>query len=1231
MIAGEKEVALSVANVQETTQKMLQNPGLVKALVDKFTNQVGLLGNLAMIEDNRPIIAKVGGVDALIQAFEVAKKAPKGVKREKAIVATCTGILRMSDMDECAEQFLLAGMPAKIMAAAIKYPENSELSDIACAMMGKMMENPAHVRTLCNPENLANIIQMAQVHSSNKAILANVLDTLGKMAVDESTCKEIIRLGGADIAVESIYVNMEDPIALKNGLNALAQLGVDDDAVQSLLTAGAVDAILQAMRRYPHNQEIIGSSIQGLCRLLVSEAIAQDIGEKGAVALLVKAMRDHYRNEAICEIDAILMDSLSSVKENAERFLKPELKTVELIQWVDEAYPNNTAIHEAAQRLLATLCPPEEPELEVLEGDTRLDAEQADQIIAQLRSGELTDNQIQMLCQNITDLCQTPENAILMVQRGGMQALAAVMKENKDNEDIYYAAASAFATLAENGGDAALALLEDPALMEAMCEIMKPRPEFATPMNMNDLARAIGACAKMKLGQEVLNELLKNAPLQSLMKIMCESDDPLLLTQAARLLGKLSNDDDASGLLAQITNISELIAAMRRNMANEEFLKYGVYLLGNLASDDKLKEQIGILGGIMVILEVMERYPNNDALIENCCYTLAQLSWDSDVNCSFIVACKGVKRLIDTMQTHPNKETLLDNAVCVLCNLCHNNDNNKEAIVKAGGATIIVEAVLNNFDSIDLLLTCFRTLGNLAYTTDSVHHLIDAGAVQGVVAGMTVHEQELDLIGLAVQVLSALATDLDAEHREIMYREGAVQAIVEVAANYTQNLEMETLALGCLHGLASEMYNAKMIIKQSGTSVTLKACAILARDDELVENGMSLLYALSRCKEELGRMHESGVTQGIVNALKDHKKHPGIVYAGASAIKNLSYNEKIAATMAEFRPIQLVLKLILMHQKDSHTLVALYNALSGLSRDANNAELMAESAMNRMSSSLDRHSEEAFFCKSGFHFLSNLCTTSSAAESVPKTPIVQAILKCLKLHSDPGTLIRGLRALENMAYCDNMDVRNHMKENGVINDCEKIKKSTDRDDVKEAAQGVIDAINKIMIQDSELKIIDIGPVKTDKSAAAIFEEKEKAPELDQRIKNFLTAGMLVVIHTKKDAKKCHLYVTVDLKTLIHKHNKAKSIDDSMKMKTIQLRSVEKGRCCAELSKKKFGKYSAKEECVLAVQGSKESIYMETKTKKELDDWAEAFEALIRYQKKMKELASHFDTATASSW
>merc|ERR1719273_912102 len=156
-------------------------------------------------------------------------------------------------------------------------------------------------------------------------------------------------------------------------------------------------------------------------------------------------------------------------------------------------------------------------------GDTKLDAKQCDSMLSQLRKGDMNEGQTVAMCQSITNFCQDADNAVLMCKRGGMHCMAELMKANKNNENSYYAAASAFATLAENGGDEAIALLNEAALMEAMCEIMKPKPEFAQPMNLSNLTNAVKACARMQLKPQNVEEMLKNAPFESLMKILCES------------------------------------------------------------------------------------------------------------------------------------------------------------------------------------------------------------------------------------------------------------------------------------------------------------------------------------------------------------------------------------------------------------------------------------------------------------------------------------------------------------------------------------------------------------------------------------------------------------------------------------------------------------------------------------------------------------------------------------
>ncbi len=172
----------------------------------------------------------------------------------------------------------------------------------------------------------------------------------------------------------------------------------------------------------------------------------------------------------------------------------------------------------------------------------------------------------------VVQALQDPANAKLFINRGGLQALADVILASKDDENLFYAASAAFLALTEHGGDQAHQQLENPAIHAALCSMVNAHELFETPMNLGDLTKAVKATAKIKLKGNNVNSLLNNRPLDSLMQIMMQSDDPLLLSSSAKLLGKLSNNGEAALLLSKLANLRELIAAMRRNIENEDFL-----------------------------------------------------------------------------------------------------------------------------------------------------------------------------------------------------------------------------------------------------------------------------------------------------------------------------------------------------------------------------------------------------------------------------------------------------------------------------------------------------------------------------------------------------------------------------------------------------------------------------------------------------------------------------------
>ena len=148
-------------------------------------------------------------------------------------------------------------------------------------------------------------------------------------------------------------------------------------------------------------------------------------------------------------------------------------------------------------------------------------------------------NPFRSMLTSLAKSLQNPENARMFLQKGGLQALAAVIKQSKDKEDIFYAASNAFLNLVDNGGEQAITMLEDPACVDALCSMVNAHEMFANPMSLEDLTRAVGCVAKMKLSPATVNEMLKNKPLNSLVKILVQSDGALARVLPDALLSEV--------------------------------------------------------------------------------------------------------------------------------------------------------------------------------------------------------------------------------------------------------------------------------------------------------------------------------------------------------------------------------------------------------------------------------------------------------------------------------------------------------------------------------------------------------------------------------------------------------------------------------------------------------------------------------------------------------------------
>jgi len=1222
LVAGEAQLVNSINSVKKMSDS-LQTAKMVDAnMQETILAGINLVSGFALVDSNASIMLAHGGVETLLACFNSAGLLPDGLKRDQAMVSTLNGMLRLAK-DQSAAQAIMAGAFGAALSWAIRSPNNEELATATMSLAVELLAHPILIQPM--GRNISELIQLAKMHPDNEAVLIGVTKALAILSVDEMACQNIITFGGASVITDSLSVNVSDVENAVLAIQMISQLAGTPEAVRSLVDANAIDAILGAMRRHPANTDIVLCGCQALCRVLVDEDIGRAIATKGGLPILIKAMREHFENEPICETDMVLLASLATITDNIEDLKAPELETVALVKWIQEAWADNAVLQDSAERILAALVP---PALQLVDTTSLLTDESCLALLGQLKNtdGKLDHLQLQAVTENLAQLCHAKHNAQICVKHGALPLLTKMMKDYAEVEGIFYAAASAFATITEHGGEDLL--LDDDIVLNGLSMVINPSKKFAQGLNLADLTKAIGVAAKMKLKPEAIENLLKSVPLNVLLDLLTDSDDPMLLAHTARLLCKISNDDKGAAALGAITDLRELIAAMRRNIQNEEFLKYGIYLLSNLCTNDTIKGQVGSEGGILLILKVMELYMKNEGLIENCCFALGNLSFEHEINSSFIVACKGIEILILAIQTHHTAEDLLESAVATLCNLCHNSDVNKDQIVKKDGCTTVVEVVLNNFNSIELLLTCFRTLGNLASNAANTSEIIKAGGVQGIVAGLTVHSSELDIIDISIRVLTNLASEMDDEEQKIMAQEGAVQAIVEVVNTHVDNPELELSALGCLCNLARAPFNASMIIKQGGTEATLQVMREQKGDPELIERSMSLIAALSLIHADVSRILEADATKGVVHALNLHMGSQEVAVAGLCAITNMAYSTATATTMAADRPIECVLNTMRQHATVPPVITEGYKALGGLCRPEANAIQMAEPAFNLLCKNAKTFENEPRVLISAFDFLGNVCVHEKAAAFVPKTEIVRATLACLKHQgSRPPVQMRICQALSNMTFCS-QEVRDYMKQCLVIPAMEALMAETQRDDVREHAKNVIDAVNRTKAMESSATYIQIKkPARITKSAKELFGDAvvRKLPELSRETRNFLLAGQLLKKYggnANSGAKVRMVSVTDDLKWLIVR-DPHQPIEAHNKMKVFKIKAIEKGRCTPQLQRKRFGKYMAKEECCLSIMGRDRTFDLECETEPNRDEWVNALTVLVEYVKQLKAASKKF--------
>jgi len=792
----------SAAYDSAQASKLLESVNAVCAILDE-----------ALANDDDAALQKllVSGVDqALIQSLLAAAAlcasagaagSPEAIAAVSRAIETLKKLIAL-DPSGTAAVAAANGM-VELYRSSAQAPENQGLAE-SVADFGLFMATSAESskvimqQTGCVPA----LIEMMRAHLERPTVVSPLLRTLEVLVDSVKVAAEVIEASCVATLLECLLSQIEDVPAIVATLRVLQQCSTDFTTTKGVIDAGVLDALAPVIEKHVKTQAVMQEAVTLLSKLSKFQDLAQALAERDLLKPLVKSLRANYQSESLVENMLVLLEKISHDKATKKLLANKKLQTAELVAWLMEAYPENPKITKYGNLLTKTLSAPTEEEIAAAleksardQEKARLDKQKAEK--SKLDVDVLDDDRIDLLFEqldslardplkdlltNLLEALQDPEAAALLLQRGGMEKLLAVMEKYPEDNEILALAGQCYMQLVNQAGTD----FDSADSVWAFSNVINNQEQVAA----DTLLSAVQRLAEMELTPELIEQLLRGAPWEQLMHILLTSKDPMLLAAAARLLAKLSNNETALACLSKLADLRELIATMRRNMENLQFLKYAVYLLSNLAVNEELKDSIGVEGGIQVILDVVEKYMEDEGLVDNATYAMSSLSTDNEVNCSFIMACSGIGIICRALESHPTAAALLEQCCSTLCNLCTSNDTNKDAVVEADAPKVISDVMMGNSDQLEMLSTCMRCLGHLCNDTKNVTAVVKSGSIQAIVSSLTscsgADEEVLELKLVGIRVLLNMAAFNIESVMPTFNQEGAVELLCRMVEEHIE-------------------------------------------------------------------------------------------------------------------------------------------------------------------------------------------------------------------------------------------------------------------------------------------------------------------------------------------------------------------------------------------------------------------------------------------------------------
>jgi len=963
-----------------------------------ITQALGLLGNLALIEENAQFIVAKGGLDCLMNLINYKCKKKDLSPEEVAVVANSVRAMgRLLDDAKVAQQFAHKG-GLNLLKDMMEYYDHEEtIMNAAFDALHNMAATPAgkqYVGGSGAPETATSVICK---HPEYDVLMQKYADLLSDLPLnDPEMMKKLLNAGLLQAIQQSLLANYEDPETVKSIMDIMKQIVTADPKLAQGLANQNARGLIQAIRAHQDNPEVLAKILDAVHAIGKADPAALNYLKKvGLDDELVKILKQENISD---ETAAVIKNFLDNVRADD---VDVDLTNV-LLGLKGLGMPLDELAKSVQEVEVKQEPEPEEidpnailNELKKLNG-MLMDPNYAKTYIAQGNVGHILDN-IQQCYDDPAVVCQALDAIIncakvpgvfpIMEEAGVCEGVVQCMLEHPDDMAVQYKGLLALGALANHNDPLVTESLCQPITLETALKALQKgvdNPQMAEAfakmvsalmddqMNAPQTAQALAGAGVVDALNNAMSIHPHNQGVQTACSEALSKINPHLFTPPAIGAHNANVNPYGSVTLAQLAQMTpeemdemckqydtqELMTTLRASrdpkMVQSAAAEVNERLQGG---DAEVYNSVVSGGGIGDLLGQANANMGNPGCLGASLDGLGTLS--SDDRLKTLLGMHGTIRLIlEVMRRHPNDIELLDKCCYILSNLSFNNQQNMTAIIELAGVQDIVGVVKKHTPVNFICESAINVLVNLCHNSDKNKTLIArSGGAKATIAALKTHNKCLN--------------------------DGDEAVVVS--------------CFRCLANLAYVPDNVKQLIKLDVVAVVMDTMNQNTDKKDLIQMGVVVLANLSSHERTAARMVNLGVLDLIIRVSQSYPDELEIQRSCLGCVGNLMNEQSNAVAFLDKKGHLRVFEIMQELVFEESVVTTALKLLKVLATNTDVAtELTTDGGCKVVSQIMEENKSSEEILSLGCQAICKMIVTMEAARHVAKDGLCEMICEVAK-------------------------------------------------------------------------------------------------------------------------------------------------------------------------------------------------------------------------------------------